>query len=342
MNRVGEHPVTAGPLAPRWLAWSLESPRAGVTSTARVSLENAGTATWRSHGADGVRASFHWLDPLGNPIVWDGPRTDAAPRRRPRARRVELELAVTAPRPPGPYRLAFDLVEEHRFWFAEVGASPLELEVEVAPRIAERTLARPRPRRPRSGDDGSARGAGGARRRGRGGAVAVAHLVAGAIPPPDWSRLLLDAHEEGWAAVATAVVPGGGATASSTPWRGGGGRNPRFDHPLLLPSLLDGLEPSEHLGPAGLRRRRGALRRPGRGQTSAAIRSSTDAEDDGAERERDDRLDDEVDEVAGRGNLAEEERRPEALDHGRERVRPTGSGRRATGASSAPGRLSRL
>jgi len=77
--------------------------------------------------------------------------------------------------------------------------------------------------------------------------AALAHLVAGAAPPPGWSRLLLDAHEEGWEAVATAVVPAGRDRAFE-PWRGGGGRNPRFGRPLLLPSLLDGIEPSELLG----------------------------------------------------------------------------------------------
>lgn len=246
MNRVGEHPVTAGPLAPRWLAWSLESPRAGATSTARVSLENAGTATWRCHGADGVRASFHWLDPLGNPIVWDGPRTPLPHAVAP-GERIELELAVTAPRPPGPYRLSFDLVEEHRFWFAEVGSIPLEIQVEVAPRIAARTLAV----RMHGGADPATTAALAAQEEppveAEGDAVAVAHLVTGAVPPPEWSRLLLDAHAEGWTAVATAVAPTG-RDHGLDPWRGGGGRNPRFDRPLLLPSLLDGIEPSELLG----------------------------------------------------------------------------------------------
>ena len=32
------------------------------------------------------------------------------------------------------------------------------------------------------------------------------------------------------------------------PWSGSGGRNPRFGRPLLLPSLLAGIEPVEHLG----------------------------------------------------------------------------------------------
>jgi hypothetical protein len=31
-------------------------------------------------------------------------------------------------------------------------------------------------------------------------------------------------------------------------WAPGGGRNPRFSEPLLLPSLLDGLQPLEHDG----------------------------------------------------------------------------------------------
>jgi len=244
VNRVGEHPIAAGPLAPRWLAWSLDPPRAGVTSVAHVSLENAGTATWRSHGANGVQASFHWLDPLGNPIVWDGPRTQL-PRDVAPGERVEIELAVTAPRPPGAYRLSFDLVEEHRFWFEEVGCTPLEVELEVTPRIAERRLAVSM----HGGADPATTAALAAQEEPpvEADAVAVAHLIAGAVPPPGWSRLLLDGHEEGWVAVGTAVVPEG-RDRELAPWLGSGGRNPRFSRPLLLPSLLEGIEPTEHLG----------------------------------------------------------------------------------------------
>jgi hypothetical protein len=244
VNRVGEHPVNAGPLAPRWLAWALEPVRAGATSTARVSVENAGTATWRTSDEAGVRASFHWLDMLGSPIVWDGPRTPLPHPVAP-GERIELELDVTAPRSPGEYRLAFDLVEEHRFWFAEVGATPLEVDVVVAPRIATRTLAV----RVHGGADPVTAAALGAQEEPvvETGAAAVAHLVTGAAPPPGWSRLLLDAHEEGWEAVAAALAPAA-RDRELEPWRGNGGRNPRFDRPLLLPSLLDGIEPSEHLG----------------------------------------------------------------------------------------------
>jgi len=148
---------------------------------------------------------------------------------------------------PGTYRLSFDLVEEFRFWFAELGSQPLDLPVEVKPRIGTRRLtvnvhgpvdaeleaALAAQDEPLVGHD----------------AVAVAHLVAGAVPAPDWSRLLLDAHAEGYAAVGPAILPESrGDRRLLAAWAAGGGRNPRFGEPLLMPSLLTGLEPLEHEG----------------------------------------------------------------------------------------------
>ena len=139
MERVGEHSVPAGPLAARWLAYELGEARAGVPIHARLRLENAGSAPWRSRGTEGIQLSYHWLDPLGNPIEWDGVRAPL-PRVVEPGEEIELEATVRAPRPPGGYRLAFDLVEEHRFWFQELGSTPLDLPVEVRPRIDERRL----------------------------------------------------------------------------------------------------------------------------------------------------------------------------------------------------------
>lgn len=242
MERVGEHPVPVGPLAVRWLGYELPELRAGTTGAARLRFQNAGSATWRARGDAGVLVSYHWLDDRGNPIVWDGLRT---PLERPvePGETAELEIALRAPQPPGRYRLAFDFLEEFRFWWADVGLTPLEVDVEVRARIDERRLgvamsggfdkhtaaALAGQQEPLVDDD----------------PLAVAHLVAGAIPAPDWSRRLLDAHAEGYAAV-------GGSIKSSDqglrPWAPGGGRNPAFPHPLLLPSLLAGLEPVEHAG----------------------------------------------------------------------------------------------
>jgi hypothetical protein len=193
-----------------------------------------------------VQVAYHWLDPLGNAIVWDGLRTPLPHAVEPGAT-VELDVPVLAPRPPGSYRLAFDLVEELRFWFQEVGSAPLEVPVDVRPRIDERRLtvdvlgpldaeleqALAAQEEPLVAEE----------------AVAVAHLVAGAIPEPDWSRRILDAHAEGYAAVGPAVAAESrGDRRDLAAWAPGGGRNPRFHEPLLLPSLLEGLEPTEHKG----------------------------------------------------------------------------------------------
>ena len=246
MERVGEHPIPAGPLAVRWHAYELAEQRAGVTTRARVVLENAGSAPWRSRGREGVQLAYHWLDPLGNAIVWDGTRS-AFPDVVRSGETVELESSLTAPRPPGRYRLAFDLVEEFRFWFQELGSSTLDVVVDVRPLIDERRLAvrmhgPPDPEvdaalavqeEPLVIDD----------------ATAVAHLVPGAVPAPDWSRLLLDAHTEGYAAVCGAIdAESRRDRRRFAAWAPGGGRNPRFGEPLRLPSLVDGIEPETYEG----------------------------------------------------------------------------------------------
>jgi hypothetical protein len=246
MERVGEHPVPVGPLAVRWLAYELEGQRAGVSTRVRIRLENAGTAPWRSRGREGVQLAYHWLDPLGNAIVWDGSRT-AFPDLVAPGEAVELESTLVAPRPPGRYRLAFDLVEEFRFWFAEVGSTPLDLPVEVKPRIDERRLAV----RVHGASDPELDAALAAQEEPLviEDAVATAHLVADSIPAPDWSRLMLDAHAEGYAAVGPAIeAESRSDRRRHAPGAPGGGRNPRFAEPLVLPSLLEGLETLEHEG----------------------------------------------------------------------------------------------
>ena len=245
MERVGEHAVPMGPLAVRWLAYDLEEARAGVAGRARVRLENAGSASWRSRGREGIQLAYHWLDPLGNPIVWDGLRTALPGAVEPRET-VELEMTVVAPRPQGSYRLAFDLVEEHRFWFQEIGSTTLDVSVEVKPRIAERRLqvVLHGPPDPETTAALAAQEEPLVERD----AHAFVHLVPGAIPAPDWSRLLLDAHEEGYAAVGPAIDASRGERGRFGPWAPGGGRNPRFGEPLLLPSLLDDLEPQSRDG----------------------------------------------------------------------------------------------
>jgi hypothetical protein len=238
------------PLAPVWRQSTLAPQRAGARTTARVVLENAGAATWRSRGADGLQLSYHWLDRHGNAIVWDGARA-AFPRPVGPGETIAVDVPLDAPRPPGRYVLSFDLVEEHRFWLSEVGVATHDVAVEVAPLIADRRLAVVI----HGGTDPRTTAALEAQEEQvvEDAPAARAHLVAGSEPAPDWSRLMLDAHAEGWAAVGPAVVPLGGALERRRAARAlhrwaAGGRNPRLDAPLLLPSLLAGLEPGESRG----------------------------------------------------------------------------------------------
>jgi hypothetical protein len=192
----GEHPVPAGPLAVRWLAHELGPVQAGALAHARVVIENAGTAAWRD-----LNVSYHWLDDRGNPIVWDGIRyaVSSTPGER-----IERELEVRGPIPPGRYRLAFDLVDEHRFWLAELGNFTPELEVAVIPRDAS-----------------------GAR-------------LFGAEGDADQIRAT---HEEGFAAVGGSIDMRR-RPRELDPYEPGGGRNPAFAQPLVCPSLLPPLEPN--------------------------------------------------------------------------------------------------
>jgi hypothetical protein len=225
-------PVPKGPLVVRWGAWSLDEVCAGAIGRAHVAVENVGTAAWRSRGAMGVQLASHWLDGHGNPIVWDGLR---APMPGPVApgETAELDLPIRGPIPPGRYRLAIDLVDEGRFWFAELGNARIESDVEVRARI-ERRLAvvggeAPGQEEPLVPLEE---------------ATAVAYLAPGVVPAPDWSRRVLDAHQEGNAVVAGSIeAQGRRAQRALAEWAPGSGRVPGFSAPLLCPSIVKGVEP---------------------------------------------------------------------------------------------------
>jgi hypothetical protein len=226
------------PLVAQWLGWTLPEARAGALATAVVEVENAGSVAWRSGHLEGVQLSYHWLDELGNPIVWDGLRTplpgELAPGERSRA-----ELAVRAPIPPGRYRLALDLVDERRAWFAELGNTAPEVEVDVLPRIERRLAAR--------GGDPDALAAQEEPLVPEAEAEAIAYLGDDCAPAPGWSRRVLDAHEEGYAVVGGAIDAEAGVLRrrprALEPYAPGSGRLPGFPHPLVCPSHVRGLTP---------------------------------------------------------------------------------------------------
>ncbi len=195
--------VSKGPLAVRWGAAPALAPQAAVAETVRVELTNAGTVTW---GA-GIMLAYHWLDDRDNPIFWDGVRTET-PHLAP-GEHATVEATVRGPMPPGPYRLAFDMVAEHRAWFSELGSPMLSLDLAVAPREGE----------------------------------PHADLPPNVELRADWEERVRASHAEGFAVVAGAIDWGRGrrprALADYAP---GPGRVPGFTGALLVPSVLPGVE----------------------------------------------------------------------------------------------------
>jgi hypothetical protein len=226
----------------RWLEYDLPPLRAGAIAIATVLLENAGDVAWDSRAGTGICIGYHWLDRLGNPVVWDG-LLSAFPEVVSPGERVEVFISIAGPIPAGDYRIALDLVDGGRCWFEEVGNTRLELDVPVLARLDGRALGvvlsggdselaaithEALQRQKETLDDCS---------------EITAFLPAGALPPPDWSTKVLDAHAEGYGAVGGSIgVRGSRFTrrkerAELEPWRTAKGRQPGWSRPLLCPSL---------------------------------------------------------------------------------------------------------
>ena len=197
--------MSKGPLGVRWGDWTLDGPQAGAVSLARVELENAGSVPWR----DGIFLAYHWLDGHGNPIVWDGERT-MLPVVAP-GERVVVDARVRAPIPPGRYRLAFDVVAEFRAWFSELGSETRAADLEVRPRRGSFS----------------------------------AELPPWVEPAPDWAERVAAAHAEGYGVVSGTIEWIGGLgrrrPRRSRRTRRDRGACPGFSHPLLCPSVMDGI-----------------------------------------------------------------------------------------------------
>jgi hypothetical protein len=198
--------MAKGPLVVRFGASTLAAPHAGAFGAAEVEVENAGTVRWGPE----IKLAYHWLDERDNPIVWDGWRSPL-PHLEPGETAV-VQAQVRAPIPPGHYRFAFDLVAEHRAWFSELGNDLETRPVEV---------------HPRNGDH-------------------RAELPAWVVPAPDWAERVAAAHAEGYAVVAGAIASARGALhhrpRTLAAYEPGAGRIPGFSHPLLCPSVIDGIE----------------------------------------------------------------------------------------------------
>ena len=184
--------MSRGPLAVRWGA-----PPAPVL--------HAGTIAW----GPSIMLASHWLDDRDNAIHWDGIR-NVVPPLEPGAR-ATVDVRVRALIPPGRYRLAFDMVAEHRAWFSELGSPMLSRDVDVGERPGEPHTA----------------------------------LPPELEPAPDWAERVRAAHAEGYGVVAGAVDWPAGVLKRQArelaAYAPGPGRVPGFAAPLLCPSVLPGI-----------------------------------------------------------------------------------------------------
>ena len=109
-------------------------------------------------------------------------------------------------------------------------------------------------------------------------AEAVAILGERCAPAPDWSRRVLDAHQEGYAVVGGAIETparfGRRPPRELDPWRPGGGRVPGFAYPLLCPSLVRGVEGEWVDAVAGLPALRPPAGEPSLYDASLVVRTS--------------------------------------------------------------------
>jgi O-antigen ligase len=122
---------------------------AGTLSRVPITVTNRGRLPWDSQAVPPMLLSYHWLERDGDRFVrFEGERTPFADAVQPGAT-ASVRAQVLAPRPPGQYRLEWDVVQEGRLWFStEPGAVRATSRATVAGAAAAEpvpTMAPPRP-----------------------------------------------------------------------------------------------------------------------------------------------------------------------------------------------------
>ena len=94
---------------------------AGSLNEIEVALQNRGMVTWTREPANPIRLSYHWLPRDSDEmVIFEGVRTDLQRKVAP-GETTRLPARVLAPPEPGEYRLVWDMLKEHRFWFSMLG-----------------------------------------------------------------------------------------------------------------------------------------------------------------------------------------------------------------------------
>ncbi len=191
-----------------WGAWKLDEPQAGrARRSLTVELENTGTVAW----GETVLLAYHWLDTRDNPIVWDGYRIAASSA----SRRASVDRRGAGP-----------------------GADPARAATGSPPTSWSSTG-------PGSRSSGAPSRSPRSRCFPRRGAPQARASRLGRARRPDWQERVAAAHAEGYGVVAGSVDWLGGLSRRRPhelePYEPGPGRITGFSHPLLCPSVLDGI-----------------------------------------------------------------------------------------------------
>jgi hypothetical protein len=113
-----------------WFGVTYEVPKAprdvrdGEVFATQMRLRNTGAVTWRHTGDRPTRLAHHWYavgDRGGETLVAFNGRRTALPADVPPGGVIDIVAVARAPVNDGPYRLAWDLVQEDVTWFSQRG-----------------------------------------------------------------------------------------------------------------------------------------------------------------------------------------------------------------------------
>ncbi len=106
----------------------------GETALVQVTVVNRGLASWSGRAETPFRLSYHWLSADGEHVLeYEGLRTEL-PRPVRAGESITFRARVEAPFQPGDYLLAWDLLQENRFWFSREFAPSAHSRVTVTGR----------------------------------------------------------------------------------------------------------------------------------------------------------------------------------------------------------------
>jgi len=96
-----------------------------------VCMENTSTQSWVSTGVNPINLCYHWLDMVGNMVVFDGERTPLPSPVVSPGQVLKTQMRIVAPSVPGRYKLFLVPVQELWCWLDGRGFTPGILEIDV-------------------------------------------------------------------------------------------------------------------------------------------------------------------------------------------------------------------